>query len=122
MATIIKTNSLVDSQINLNGVVFLFNTQPSAIPTIQTFTSTNYSSVNQKYTFLLGSGRHNGKVDTRMFRGKIYYARLYNNNNLIMNLIPVRKGTVGYMYDKVSGQLFGNAGTGNFILGPDIFS
>lgn len=42
MATIIKTNSLVDSQINLNGVVFLFNTQPSALPTIQTFTSTNY--------------------------------------------------------------------------------
>jgi hypothetical protein len=24
------------------------------------------------------------------------------------------------MYDKVSGQLFGNSGTGNFILGPDV--
>lgn len=35
------------------------------------------------------------------------------------DLIPVRVGTTGYMYDKVSGQLFGNAGTGNFILGPD---
>lgn len=34
-------------------------------------------------------------------------------------LIPVRIGTIGYMYDKVSGQLFGNAGTGSFILGPD---
>lgn len=37
----------------------------------------------------------------------------------IIDLIPVRVGNVGYMYDKVSGQLFGNAGTGEFILGPD---
>ena len=36
-----------------------------------------------------------------------------------MDLIPVRVGQVGYMYDKVSRQLFGNSGTGNFILGND---
>lgn len=27
---------------------------------------------------------------------------------------------VGYMYDRVSGQLFANAGTGSFVIGPDI--
>lgn len=37
----------------------------------------------------------------------------------LMNLIPVRKGDVGYMYDRVSGRLFGNSGTGAFIIGPD---
>lgn len=42
------------------------------------------------------------------------------NNVEILNFIPVRIGNVGYMYDKVSGQLFGNSGTGNFILGPDV--
>ena len=36
-----------------------------------------------------------------------------------MNLIPVRVGQVGYMYDTVSGQLFENSGTGSFIVGPD---
>ena len=36
-----------------------------------------------------------------------------------VDLIPVRVGQVGYMYDKVSGQLFGNVGTGDFGLGPD---
>ena len=36
-----------------------------------------------------------------------------------MDLIPVRVGTTGYMYDRVSRQLFGNAGTGDFIVGPD---
>lgn len=37
----------------------------------------------------------------------------------VLDLIPVRVGQVGYMYDKISGQLFGNSGTGAFILGPD---
>lgn len=36
-----------------------------------------------------------------------------------MDLIPVRVGSVGYMYDRVSGNLFGNDGTGDFIVGPD---
>ena len=45
--------------------------------------------------------------------------RITNNNTPILDLIPVRIGNIGYMYDKVSGQLFGNAGTGSFILGAD---
>lgn len=51
--------------------------------------------------------------------GRMYYCKIYENNLLVLDLIPVRVGNVGYMYDKVSGKLFGNAGTGNFILGPD---
>ena len=42
-----------------------------------------------------------------------------NNSSLVADFIPVRVGTVGYMYDRVSGQLFGNSGTGAFIIGPD---
>lgn len=38
----------------------------------------------------------------------------------MMDFIPVRIGTKGYLYDKVSKRLFGNAGTGSFTLGPDI--
>lgn len=37
-----------------------------------------------------------------------------------MNLKPVRKGTAGYMYDSVSGQLLGNNGTGDFAYGNDV--
>ena len=50
---------------------------------------------------------------------KIYDFQIYDNGILVRYFIPVRVGTVGYMYDKVSGKLFGNAGTGEFILGPD---
>jgi hypothetical protein len=37
-----------------------------------------------------------------------------------MDLLPVRCGTVGYMYDRVSGTLFGNDGTGGFVVGADV--
>lgn len=49
---------------------------------------------------------------------RIYYCNI-TNSTINLQLIPVRIGTVGYLYDKVSGQLFGNSGTGDFILGPD---
>ena len=52
--------------------------------------------------------------------GKIYFVKMWQGDTLVRNFIPVRVGNVGYMYDKVSGQLFGNSGTGDFILGPDV--
>lgn len=53
------------------------------------------------------------------FKGAFFFFRLWKDDVLMLDLIPVRKGNVGYMYDKVSEQLFGNAATGQFILGPD---
>lgn len=50
-------------------------------------------------------------------RYKSFY--LKNNGELVVDMIPVRVGQVGYMYDRVSGELFGNVGSGSFILGPD---
>lgn len=41
------------------------------------------------------------------------------NGALTLDFIPVRVGNIGYMYDRVSGQLFGNQGTGAFVIGPD---
>ena len=51
--------------------------------------------------------------------GKIYSFSVKRNGVKILDYIPVRVGDVGYMYDRVSGQLFGNSGTGAFIIGPD---
>ena len=50
---------------------------------------------------------------------RLYSSEIYDNGTLVRDLIPVRVGQVGYMYDRVSGQLFGNDGTGDFIVGPD---
>lgn len=47
---------------------------------------------------------------------EIYSVKIGNR----ASYIPVRVGTTGYMYDSVSGRLFGNAGTGNFTYGNDV--
>ena len=52
---------------------------------------------------------------------KLYYFKVYKNNILEMDLVPVRIGQVGYMYDTISKQLYGNAhSSGSLIAGPDI--
>ena len=56
-------------------------------------------------------------VDVGTFR--IYGVKFYNVDTLVSDMIPVRVGNVGYMYDKVSGNLLSNSGSGNFILGID---
>lgn len=58
-------------------------------------------------------------VFSELFKGRFYYFRISKNDVLKLDLIPVRVGQTGYMYDRVSGTLFGNSGTGDFILGPD---
>jgi len=52
--------------------------------------------------------------------GRINSVIIRNNNKTLLDFVPVRKDGIGYMYDKVSGQLFGNQGSGAFIIGPDI--
>lgn len=56
----------------------------------------------------------------RISKLKLYHFSLFDQRGVVLNLKPVRKDGVGYMYDTVSGQLFGNSGTGAFILGPDV--
>lgn len=71
--------------------------------------------------YLFGLNRRGNAVVSNKTTGlRIYSFKLKNTNNIILfDSIPVRVGTTGYLYDRVSQQLFGNAGTGDFVLGPD---
>jgi len=52
---------------------------------------------------------------------RMYSFKIYDNGTLIRDMIPVKDSDgVVCMYDKVSKQYFYNAGTGNFIAGPDL--
>ena len=53
--------------------------------------------------------------------GLCYYFKLVTvEGETVLDLIPVRVGSAGYMYDRVSGKLFGNAAdSGAFVIGPD---
>lgn len=57
-------------------------------------------------------------------KDSIHYFKIEAGENALIDLIPVRftnedGESEGAMYDKVSGKLLRNAGTGKFILGPD---
>lgn len=55
----------------------------------------------------------------RRLYGKFYGYKHFEGSALVRDLIPVRMKGVGYAYDRVSGALLGNQGTGAFIIGPD---
>lgn len=56
----------------------------------------------------------------RLFYGKIFGCTIKNYGQLIFDMIPVSKDGIGYMYDRVTGQLFGAQGGGTFTVGPRI--
>ena len=51
---------------------------------------------------------------------KMYSCKIYESGVLVRDFIPVRKNGAGCLYDKVSGQLFENQGTGTLLYGPDV--
>lgn len=78
------------------------------------YPTTSFSSNYNIIIFGLRAGNNNHSTNVKI---KNFYIK---KGSVELDLIPVRVGTVGYMYDRVSGQLFGNAGTGSFVLGPDV--
>lgn len=92
------------SSISLNGVTASGSISGTgSLPSIYLFASHGSSDVAEAFS------------KTRIYSFKVEYAGV-----IIADLIPVRVGQVGYMYDRVSGTLFGNAGTGAFRIGPDV--
>ena len=53
-------------------------------------------------------------------RGNLYYLKIWEADTLVRDYIPVKKNNIGYLFDKVSGQLYGNAGGGSFVCGSDL--
>ena len=94
------------------------------VPTLRTmysFTNMTVVSTMETMTYPITLFAFNiiGTANTSLGICRIGAFTAYSSGIKVIELIPVRVGNVGYMYDKVSGKLFGNAGTGEFILGPD---
>ena len=89
-------------------------------------TTTSTGLAGNTIRFFLGCRNRNGSTDNPC------YAKFYSLNfkkfgeaahttlTAEWNFIPVRVGQVGYMYETVGEQLYGNSGTGSFTLGNDI--
>lgn len=70
----------------------------------------NASTITNTYPFAFALGT----------AWRLYWYECRVNGVLVSNIIPVRKGQVGYLYDRVSGELIENTGTGSITLGADI--
>ena len=76
---------------------------------------TYYTGVNSMYIF----GTHRTSSGPYVGNMKLYYLKIYHNNTLVRDFIPViDPNGVPCMYDRVTEKFFYNAGTGDFIAGP----
>lgn len=96
--------SVSKDKISIDGTV-------TALPSVS-------GSVHNRPLYLFCSN-WNG-TPRRQSHSRCYGFRINNNGIRVLDLIPVRVGNIGYMYDKVTGKLFGNKGKGAFILGADL--
>ena len=120
-----RSNSASSASIDLSGINEYFADYQ---PNIQTI-SVNGSVVARasQASVIAGGGNiaigKRGELEANT-NTKYYYISIIVNGKLVRDLIPVRftnenGETEGTMYDKVSGQLYRNAGTGAFVIGPD---
>ena len=92
--------------------VFVDGTNESAT------SATSGPAFSCSHNFLLFAFNNGGTVALAT-GARISACTIVKSGVLVRSFIPVRVGTVGYLFDRVSGQLFGNAGTGAFAIGPD---
>lgn len=110
--TSVSINNDVVFTADLEKRVFTLNDQSYTVGGTTTSGSNNHILL---YTFGPGYSY------TSYFIGRIYYWKQWDNGTLVRSFIPVRdENNVGYMYDEVTGQIFGNAGSGSFVVGNDL--
>lgn len=70
--------------------------------------------------YLMAMKQSNG-VDSRTYKGKVYYCKMWRNNVLIRDFIPcLDSNGVACLYDKVTKAFYYNIGTGDFIKGEEV--
>lgn len=81
--------------------------------TVSNFSTGQPFLLSRYYTGATSSGYLNASM-------RIYAFQVWENDTLIKDMIPIRIEQIGYMYDKINGGVFSNAGTGSFTLGLDV--
>lgn len=79
----------------------------------------DFSSTINMYMFAFN---WDGEATTRAAKFKFYKCKIYDNDLLIRDFIPVKRkvdNVIG-MYDLVEGKFYENNGTGNFVSGKEL--
>ena len=112
----ISTNVIYD--VHTDGSTCTVSQNGTVVQTITT-TGTVNDCINPCGLFTLNTNSSTGFTKDTYSNMKIYYFKITDaNDNVMMELIPVRDGTTANMYDTVSKQLMTKTGT--FAYGGDI--
>lgn len=109
--------TVTDVALNTEHVFSLSYGQLILDGTTYTYTPTETTTVNTSSLCLFRVLQN-----TSYTRGRFYYLKVYKSDTLVIDLIPVRRAGGGCMYDRVSGKVFSNAGTGTMGYGADVTS
>lgn len=77
-------------------------------------------TISSNYPIHLFGYNNGGNHASPNYSFKVYRLRLFSADTLLMDLIPVRVGQTGCMFDQVGQTLLYNAGDGQFGFGNDI--
>lgn len=95
----INTNAADNCRLNVGG-----NTATSTI-------SLAYSGSNNLHIFASSGGGQKSKFT-------LYSFKMWKDGELVRDFVPVRRGRIACLLDRVTTNLFDNAGTGYFLYGP----
>ena len=86
-----------------------------------TCASSTFTTVYNIFIFAMNNSGVGRGVNENSVVLKLKYFKMYSSGVLVRDYIPVRKNGVGYLYDKVTKTLYGNANsTGAFVYGNDV--
>lgn len=123
----VASEFLTRNRIRFNSNTVFINGNPVISGAVRSDGIRNYNELNGRYSpFLIFCSSSTNDVSGSGFlleqtdgSRRLYGISIADGGKDIRDFIPVRVGSVGYLYDRVSGQLFSNAGTGAFVIGPD---
>lgn len=96
-----------------NGLVHIFNGQR--------YLGTKYAKKGTNTIDLFCLREGNSRIANARSGTKIYYFRVYSNDNLVLDMIPCVRNSDGAagMYDRVQNKFYPNQGSGTFVVGPE---
>jgi hypothetical protein len=85
-----------------------------------TYTFSSRTFTSEYNTTIFGVTSYDGSFVGSKVVVRFYYFQIYDNGVLVRDFVPVKDNGVGYMYDKVSGNKYANAGSGAFLFGDEV--
>ena len=113
----------VVSSYNKTGIKYILKNSKDGVyiddELVKSYTESTFSS---DYSMFLFAMNQSNSVESRTFKGKIYYCKIYEDGILVRRLVPCYRksnGEIG-MYDLVNNVFYKNKWSGTFSKGSDV--